>query len=125
MRARLINYPHTNPPVSLHGGTRIFPREKKHRACATVIPTRVVQGKLWLWPDSSPEGVEESNKVAPVVVPDLDVVREPRRARRLIETRLCAYPVAPCLVGLLETPMEKERDGVRKSRGECSYRYKY
>ncbi|CAM9927265.1 unnamed protein product [Scytosiphon promiscuus] len=42
-------------------------------ACATVIPTRIVQGKLWLWPDSSPEGVEASNTVAPAVVSDLDL----------------------------------------------------
>lgn len=62
---------------------------KTYRACATVIPTRIVQGKLWLWPDSSPEGVEESSKVEPAVVPNLDVVRGP--------TRLHTYSVAPCL----------------------------
>lgn len=28
------------------------------RACATVIPTKIVEEKLWLWPDSSPEGVK-------------------------------------------------------------------
>ncbi|CAN0270626.1 unnamed protein product, partial [Hapterophycus canaliculatus] len=49
------------------------------RACATVIPSRVLEGKLWLWPDSSPEGVEASNKVAPEVVSDLDVVSGSRQ----------------------------------------------
>ncbi|CAN0062049.1 unnamed protein product, partial [Laminaria digitata] len=42
------------------------------RACATVIPTTVVQGKLWLWPDTTLEGLEESERVSPVVVPDMD-----------------------------------------------------
>ncbi|CAB1112705.1 unnamed protein product [Ectocarpus sp. CCAP 1310/34] len=42
-------------------------------ACATVLPTQVVQGKLWVWPDSSPEGVKASESVAPVVVPNLDL----------------------------------------------------
>lgn len=50
----------------------VFFCENHERACATVIPSRVVQGKLWLWPDSSPAGVEASEHVSPVVVPDLD-----------------------------------------------------
>lgn len=32
----------------------------------------MVQGKLWLWPDSSPEGVAASERVSPAVVDDLD-----------------------------------------------------
>lgn len=46
--------------------------QNSKRACATVIPARVVQGKLWLWPDSSPEGVAASERVSPAVVDDLD-----------------------------------------------------
>lgn len=42
------------------------------RACATVLPLKVAQGKLWLWPDSSPEGVKASETVSPAIVPDLD-----------------------------------------------------
>ncbi|CAM9819899.1 unnamed protein product, partial [Ectocarpus sp. 4 AP-2014] len=47
--------------------------QNSNRACATVLPTKVVQGKLWVWPDSSPEGVKASESVAPVVVPNLDL----------------------------------------------------
>ncbi|CAM9792370.1 unnamed protein product, partial [Hapterophycus canaliculatus] len=47
--------------------------QNSKRACATVIPTKIVEGKLWLWPDSSPEGVKESEVVQAVTVPDLDV----------------------------------------------------
>lgn len=42
------------------------------RACATVVPTRVVQDKLWLWPDLSAEGIKASEQSAPVVVPEMD-----------------------------------------------------
>lgn len=31
-----------------------------------------MQDLLWLWPDSSPEGVKASETVSPVVVPDLN-----------------------------------------------------
>lgn len=37
-----------------------------------MIPTKIVQEKVWLWPDSSPEGVAASELVAPAVVEDLD-----------------------------------------------------
>lgn len=30
--------------------------ERSQRACARVIPTMVVQGMVWIWPDNSPEG---------------------------------------------------------------------
>lgn len=43
-----------------------------YRACATVIPTKIVQEKLWLWPDSSPEGFAASELTSPVVLPDMD-----------------------------------------------------
>lgn len=43
-----------------------------NRACATVIPTKEVQGKLWLWPDASPDGVKASETVLPVIVPEFD-----------------------------------------------------
>ncbi|CAM9572230.1 unnamed protein product, partial [Laminaria digitata] len=46
--------------------------QNSERACATVIPARVVQGKLWLWPDSSLEGVEASERVSPAVIDELD-----------------------------------------------------
>lgn len=36
-----------------------------------MIPTKVVQGKLWLWPDSSPEGVAASELISPAVVSDM------------------------------------------------------
>lgn len=32
----------------------------------------MVQGKLWLWPDASPDGVEASETVSPAVLPDMD-----------------------------------------------------
>eukprot|EP00752_Nemacystus_decipiens_P014318 g12737.t1 len=47
--------------------------QNSKRACATVIPTKIVEDKLWLWPDSSPEGVRESERVQPVTVPGLDL----------------------------------------------------
>lgn len=47
-------------------------KHEKNRACATVVPTKVVQGKLWLWPDVSPEGVAASELKSPAVVPELD-----------------------------------------------------
>lgn len=39
-----------------------------------MIQTSVVQGKLWLFPDSSPQGVEASKHVEPAIVPGLDLV---------------------------------------------------
>lgn len=39
-----------------------------------MIPTKIVQGKLWLFPDSSPQGVEASKHVEPALVPGLDLV---------------------------------------------------
>lgn len=48
--------------------------DETSRACATVIPTKIVQGKLWLFPDSSPQGVEASKHVEPALVPGLDLV---------------------------------------------------
>eukprot|EP00903_Cladosiphon_okamuranus_P006404 g6269.t1 len=47
--------------------------QNSRRACATVIPTKIVEEKLWLWPDSSPEGVKESELVEPITVPGLDL----------------------------------------------------
>eukprot|EP00752_Nemacystus_decipiens_P001793 g1732.t1 len=47
--------------------------QQSNRACATVIPTKVVEGKLWLFPDSSPQGVEASKHVEPALVPGLDL----------------------------------------------------
>lgn len=32
----------------------------------------MVQGKLWVWPDATPEGVKASERVLPVVIPELD-----------------------------------------------------
>lgn len=32
----------------------------------------MVQGKLWLWPDASPDGVKASETVLPVTVPEFD-----------------------------------------------------
>ncbi|CAM9418597.1 unnamed protein product [Ectocarpus fasciculatus] len=46
--------------------------QNSKRACATAIPTKVVEGKLWLWPDPSPKGVKESETVPPATVPGLD-----------------------------------------------------
>lgn len=43
------------------------------RACATVLPTREVQGLLWVWPDASPDGLVASTDPdnAPALVPDM------------------------------------------------------
>ena len=37
-----------------------------------MIPTKIVQEKVWLWPDSSPEGVAASEHAAPAVIEDMD-----------------------------------------------------
>lgn len=42
------------------------------RACATVIQSRVAQGLLWVWPDTSPEGVEIGERTNPVTTPEAD-----------------------------------------------------
>lgn len=46
--------------------------ERAGRACATVLPTRVAQGMVWVWPDSSKEGVEASRVKAPSTIAELD-----------------------------------------------------
>ncbi|CAN0108768.1 unnamed protein product [Ascophyllum nodosum] len=46
--------------------------QSSKRACATVIPSRVEHGLLWVWPDASPEGVESSERASPVCVPEMD-----------------------------------------------------
>jgi pheophorbide a oxygenase len=59
--------------------------ERAGRACATVLPTRVAQGMVWVWPDSSKEGVEASRVKAPSTIAELDdpafvKVSQPARA---------------------------------------------
>ena len=33
---------------------------QSRRACATALPAQVAQGMLWVWPDTSPEGLAAS-----------------------------------------------------------------
>ncbi len=45
--------------------------ERSGRACAKVVPLRVSQGMVWLWPDNSVEGMEASRAQSPSTVPEL------------------------------------------------------
>lgn len=45
---------------------------RSRRACATSLPTLEAQGMIWVWPDTSKEGVEASKAVKPTLMKDVD-----------------------------------------------------
>jgi len=45
---------------------------RSRRACATALPTQEAQGMIWVWPDTSEEGLEAAKVVKPTLMEDVD-----------------------------------------------------
>eukprot|EP00611_Tribonema_gayanum_P013115 TRINITY_DN2389_c1_g1_i4.p1 TRINITY_DN2389_c1_g1~~TRINITY_DN2389_c1_g1_i4.p1 ORF type:complete len:577 (-),score=158.80 TRINITY_DN2389_c1_g1_i4:654-2156(-) len=43
------------------------------RACAQSVPVQIATGLVWVWPDTSPEGLAESKTKHPAIVADMDL----------------------------------------------------
>lgn len=45
---------------------------RSRRACATALPTQEAQGMIWVWPDTSEEGLAAAQVVKPTLMEDVD-----------------------------------------------------
>ncbi len=45
---------------------------RSRRACATTLPTQEAQGMIWVWPDTSEEGLAAAKAVKPTLMEDVD-----------------------------------------------------
>ena len=45
---------------------------RSKRACATALPTQEAQGMIWVWPDTSEEGLVAAKVVKPTLMEDVD-----------------------------------------------------
>jgi phenylpropionate dioxygenase-like ring-hydroxylating dioxygenase large terminal subunit len=63
---------HYTVTIALLTDICVIQQRTVNRACAETLPTVVKSGLLWVWPDSSQDGVSQSQLIQPVTIDELD-----------------------------------------------------